>query len=73
MITLIVKMKHVTFYLFNANHVQKMNNCCSDQCANIIEMPLEEQKIIRKGTHNSNKIFKKGRSKSLSLRIEKIY
>ena len=47
---------------------KKMNNCCSDQCANIIEMPLEEQKIIRKGTHNSNKIFKKGRSKSLKFK-----
>ena len=47
---------------------KKMNNCCSDQCANIIEMPLEEQKINRKGTHNSNKIFKKGRSKSLKFK-----
>ncbi len=47
---------------------KKMNNCCSDQCANIIEMPLEEQKIIRKSTRNSNKIFKKGRSKSLKFK-----
>ena len=47
---------------------KKMNNCCSDQCANIVERPLEEQKIIRKGTHNSNKIFKKGRSKSLKFK-----
>ena len=42
---------------------KKMNNCCSDQCANIIEMPLEEQKIIRKSTPNSNKIFKKRKIK----------
>ena len=46
----------------------KFNNCCSDQCAKIIEMPLEKQKIFRKGTHNSNKIFKKGRSKSLKFK-----
>ena len=47
---------------------KKFNNCCSDQCAKIIEMPLEKQKIFRKGTHNSNKIFKKGRSKSLKFK-----
>ena len=47
---------------------KKFNNCCSDQCTKIIEMPLEKQKIFRKDTHNSNKIFKKGRSKSLKFK-----
>ena len=47
---------------------KKFNNCCSDQCTKIIEMPLEKQKIFRKDTHNSNIIFKKGRSKSLKFK-----
>lgn len=41
------------------------NNCCSDSCADIIALPEEEQKALRKGTHNSNKIFKKGRAHHL--------
>ena len=47
---------------------KKMNSCCSKQCIKIAKMPLEDQKNFRKGTHNSNKIFKKGRSKSLKFK-----
>ena len=47
---------------------KKMNNCCSDECIKIVNMPLEDQKNFRKGTHNSNKIFKKGRSKVLKFK-----
>ena len=41
------------------------NNCCSENCKKINSLPLAEQKKLRKGKHNSNKIFKKGRSKVL--------
>ncbi len=47
---------------------EKMNSCCSDECKEIIELPYEEQKALRKGTHNSNKIFKKGRSEVLKFK-----
>ena len=47
---------------------KKMNSCCSEQCIKIAKMPLEDQKNFRKSTHNSNKIFKKGRSKSLKFK-----
>ena len=47
---------------------KKMNSCCSEQCIKIAKMPLEDQKNFRKGKHNSNKIFKKGRSKSLKFK-----
>ncbi|MCF6347850.1 MAG: rhodanese-related sulfurtransferase [Flavobacteriaceae bacterium] len=43
----------------------KMQGCCSATCQEIHNLPFEEQKELRKGTHNSNKIFKKGRSKVL--------
>ena len=48
---------------------QTMNNCCSDECVNIIELSYEEQKKLRKGKHNSNKIFKKGRSDKLKYKL----
>jgi UPF0176 protein len=40
----------------------KMNNCCSTDCMEIAALPYKEQKALRKGKGNSNKIFKKGRS-----------
>ena len=47
---------------------QAMNNCCSDQCKEIAALPYEEQKTLRKGKGNSNKIFKKGRSEVLKFK-----
>ena len=46
----------------------KMNNCCSDDCKEVHELPYEEQKKLRKGKHASNKIFKKGRSEVLKFK-----
>lgn len=47
---------------------EKMNNCCSNDCKTIHSMPEEEQKALRKGTSNSNKIFSKGRSSALKYK-----
>jgi len=44
---------------------EKHDHCCSDSCASIIALPRDKQKELRKGTHNSNKIFKKGRAHHL--------
>ena len=44
------------------------DNCCSKECQKIHSLPCEEQKKLRKGKHNSNKIFKKGRSKTLKYK-----
>jgi UPF0176 protein len=41
------------------------DNCCSNECQKTHSLPHEEQKKLRKGKQNSNKIFKKGRSKVL--------
>ncbi len=45
-----------------------MDTCCSDECKDIIKLPYEEQKALRKGKFNSNKIFKKGRSEVLKFK-----
>jgi len=48
---------------------EKMDNCCSQECKEVNALPYEEQKALRKGKHNSNKIFKKGRSEVLKFKI----
>ncbi len=47
---------------------EKMEYTCSKECHDIIQLPFEEQKALRKGTHASNKIFKKGRSSKLAFK-----
>ncbi len=43
----------------------EMDNCCSTNCKEIVALPYEEQKALRKGQGNSNDIFKKGRANHL--------
>jgi len=45
-----------------------MDDCCSDACKEIHNLPFEEQKALRKGKTVSNKIFKKGRSEVLKYK-----
>jgi len=47
---------------------EKMEGCCSAECVNVIHMPEEEQKNIRRGIKNGNKIFKKGKSDVLTFK-----
>lgn len=47
---------------------EKMDHCCSEECKNTVALPYEEQKKLRKGKGNSNKIFKKGRSEKLKFK-----
>lgn len=44
-----------------------MENCCSTECMEVSRLPFEEQKALRSGKGNSNKIFKKGRSEKLKF------
>ena len=47
---------------------EKMENTCSVHCQEVIQLPYEEQKELRKGKGNSNQIFKKGRSEVLQFK-----
>jgi UPF0176 protein len=45
-----------------------MEGCCSSECVDVIHLPEEEQKAIRRGIKNGNKIFKKGKSDVLTFK-----
>lgn len=47
---------------------QTMQNCCSNACLEIIQLPVEEQVALRKGLEVGNKIFRKGKSESLKFK-----
>jgi len=47
---------------------ERTENTCSADCQEIIQLSFEEQKELRKGKGNSNKIFKKGRSEALKFK-----
>ena len=47
---------------------EAMNHTCSDECKEVIALPYEVQKELRKGIPISNKIFKKGRSEKLKFK-----
>ena len=44
---------------------QKMEHCCSTECLDMTQLPLEEQVKLRRGKQVGNKIFRKGKSESL--------
>lgn len=44
---------------------KKFNNCCSAECKETIELPVEKQKEIRKGINKGRQVFKKGRSEKV--------
>lgn len=49
---------------------EKFNNCCSQECKDIIALPAEAQKEIRKGINKGRQVFKKGRSENLKFKTE---
>lgn len=44
---------------------EKFSGCCSEACKDIIAMPVEKQKEIRKGINKGRQVFKKGRSEKV--------
>jgi len=44
---------------------ERYNGCCSQTCKEIFELPLEEQRMLRKGKNEARNVFKKGRSSVL--------
>lgn len=46
---------------------EKYNGCCSTECKDIIELPAEKQKEIRRGVNKGRQVFKKGRVDKLRM------
>lgn len=47
---------------------QKMEDCCSNECLEMIHLPLDEQVRRRRGVQVGNKIFRKGKSETLKFK-----
>lgn len=46
------------------------NECCSAACKEILILPIEKQKEIRKGINKGRQVFKKGRSENINFKAE---
>jgi UPF0176 protein len=44
---------------------RQFSGCCSNECAEILLLPVEKQKEIRKGINKGRQVFKKGRSEKI--------
>nr|WP_294934650.1 rhodanese-related sulfurtransferase [uncultured Flavobacterium sp.] len=47
---------------------ETMHNCCSTDCVEMIHLPEEKQKELRRGIKNGNMVFKKGKSDALKFK-----
>lgn len=53
-----------------ADCASKYSGCCSAECADIVSMPSEKQKELRRGVNKGRQVFRKGRSEKLNLKIK---
>ena len=61
---------HLLFIQCDECH-EAMHGCCSNECLEVIQLPEEEQKNLRKGQQKGNLIFKKGKSPALKFKKER--
>ncbi len=47
---------------------EQFNHCCSEECKEIIALPEDVQKELRKGINKGRQVFKKGRSEKMIYR-----
>jgi hypothetical protein len=50
---------------------EKFNGCCSAECNEILTLPHDAQKEIRKGVNKGRQVFKKGRSEKIPFMKDK--
>ena len=49
---------------------QQLKGCCSEECKEVIALPADAQKEIRKGINKGRQVFKKGRSEKIIYKAE---
>lgn len=47
---------------------ENFNGCCSEECREILKLPEDKQKLIRKGVNKGRQVYKKGRSEKLHFK-----
>ena len=47
---------------------EKFEGCCSEECCDILKLPEEEQRKLRKGVNKGRQVYKKGRSEKLHFK-----
>ncbi len=47
---------------------KQYEGCCSEECQEVVKLPLDEQKRLRKGIDRGQMIYKKGRSENLTYK-----
>lgn len=48
---------------------EKYNGCCSNECRDIVALPIEQQKELRKGINKGRQVFKKGRAEKIKFKV----
>jgi len=48
---------------------RQFNGCCSESCKEIIALPVEQQRELRKGKKQGRMVFKKGRSENIKFKV----
>lgn len=51
---------------------EKFAGCCSPECQQVVSLPLEAQRELRKGINKGRQVFKKGRSENIRYKAEDI-
>ncbi len=46
---------------------EKYSQCCTEECQDVVSLPEEEQKKLRKGVNKGRQVFKKGRAEQLAF------
>jgi UPF0176 protein len=51
---------------------EKYNNCCSEACAEIIKLPEERQRELRRGITKGRQVYRKGRRDKILTKTERL-
>ena len=49
---------------------ERYDGCCSEACKQVLTLPVEKQKEIRKGINKGRQVFKKGRSENIQFKTD---
>jgi UPF0176 protein len=49
---------------------EKFDGCCSDTCREVIALPADQQRELRKGKAQDRKVYKKGRSENIRFKLK---